>query len=218
MTPEAVAVEQRADERVPGMPGCPRRGPGRPRSEEAERAILDATLEQLARSGISGLSIEAVAHSAGVAKTTVYRRWSNKTELVVAALAKLKGPLLYPPGGDPRSDLLFLMQHAATAWRNAPEADIFSRLMAEAREHPDLMEQYWERVIAPRRQITLDVLLRCIDEGLMRPDADLALVQEMLMAPIIMGAKHSCGEGLTEAQVDLLVDAVLTGWAPRPTP
>lgn len=216
MTPEAVAVEQRTDARVPGMPGCPRRGPGRPRSEEAERAILDAALDQLARCGIAGLSIEAVAQHAGVAKTTVYRRWSNKTDLVVAALAQLKGPLVYPPGGAPREDLLFLMKNAARAWGNAPEAEIFARLMAEANDHPELMEQYWNRVIAPRRQINFDVLNRCVAAGLIRPEADLWLVHEMLMAPIIMSAKHSCSTGLTESQVELLVDAVLAGWAPRP--
>jgi AcrR family transcriptional regulator len=201
---------------VPGMPGCPRRGPGRPRSEEAERAILDAALDQLARCGIAGLSIEAVAQHAGVAKTTVYRRWSNKTELVVAALAELKGPLVRPPGGDVRSDLLFLLEYAAESLRKAPatETEIFARLMAEAREHPDLMRQYWERVIGPRREILRGVLSRGVDEGLIRPDADLLLMVEMLMSPIVMCGLNWCIGGLSPVQVEQILDAVLAGWAP----
>jgi AcrR family transcriptional regulator len=199
---------------APGMPGCPRRGPGRPRSEEAERAILDAALDQLAKCGIGGLSIEGVAHAAGVAKTTVYRRWSNKNDLVVAALAKLKGPLVYPPGGTVREDLLFLIQYAAGALRKAPEAEIFARLLAEAKDHPELMRQYWERVIGPRRQITRDVLQRGVEEGLLRPDADLRLMQEMLMSPLIHSSVNSCADALTPQQVVALVDAVLRGFAP----
>jgi AcrR family transcriptional regulator len=222
MSTEAVETGYRseADARslagVPGMPGCPRRGPGRPRSEEAERAILDAALDQLARCGIAGLSIEAVAQGAGCAKTTIYRRWANKNELIVAALAKLKGPLLHPPGEGVRSDLLFLLQHATRAWSTAPEAEIFTRLLAEAKDHPELMQQYWERVIGPRREITLGVLRRGVDEGLIRPDADLRLMQDMLMSPVILSALNWCVGTISEAQVELLVDAVLTGWAPRP--
>src|SRR5262249_60418902 len=88
----SISDAQRAD-----LSGCPRRGPGRPRSEEAERAILHAALDLLARHGVSGLSIEAVAAHACVAKTTVYRRWAPQTRLGGAALAPLKGPGPRPP-------------------------------------------------------------------------------------------------------------------------
>ena len=82
---------------------------GRPRSSEAERAILDATVALYAERGMAGLSVEAVAARAGVAKTTIYRRWPSKEELVLAAVTAARGPAPEPPGASVRDDLLFLL-------------------------------------------------------------------------------------------------------------
>ena len=201
-------------EDAPGVTGCPRRGPGRPRSEEAERAILDAALDLLARCGVSGLSIEAVAAHACVAKTSVYRRWSSKTELVLAALTQLKGPIAQPPGDSVRGDLLYLVRYACRSWRNAPEAQIFARLVAESDQHPEIGEQYWQRIIKPRREVMYGVLRRGIEEGLVRPDANLELMGEMLIAPVVMGRLHENGNARSDRETEQLVDAVLAGWAP----
>src|SRR4030095_12401343 len=73
--------------------------PGRPRSERAERAIIEATLDLLAEVGIAALSIEQVAARAGVGKATIYRRWPNKEALIIDAAASMKGPV--PPIGGP---------------------------------------------------------------------------------------------------------------------
>ena len=64
---------------------------GRPRSEEAHQAILDATLELLAETGYSALTVEGVAQRAGVGKATIYRRWASKLPLVVEAFRQLPG-------------------------------------------------------------------------------------------------------------------------------
>lgn len=201
-------------EDAPRAADCPRRGPGRPRSEEAERAILDAAVDLLAKCGVAGLSIEAVAAHACVAKTTVYRRWSSKTELVLAALTQMKGPIVQPPGESVRGDLLFLVRYACRSRRNAPEAQIFARLVAEADQHPEIGEQYWHRVIRPRRELMYGVLRRGIEEGLIRPDANLELMGEMLTAPVVVGRLHDSGYVRSEEEIEQLVDAVLAGWAP----
>src|SRR6476619_329607 len=65
------------------------RKPGRPRSAAAEKAILDAALQELAAAGVDGFSVEAVASRAGVGKTTIYRRWSNRDALILDALTAL---------------------------------------------------------------------------------------------------------------------------------
>src|SRR3954451_25328604 len=83
------------------------RPPGRPRSERAEKAIIDATLDLLVEeAGVAGVTIEAVAARAGVGKTTIYRRWANKEALIVDALATLKAPIPELTGLSAREDLL----------------------------------------------------------------------------------------------------------------
>jgi AcrR family transcriptional regulator len=71
---------------VPAQPTA-----GRPRSEEAHQAILDATLELLVEVGFSALTVEGVASRAGVGKATIYRRWPSKLPLVVEAFGQLPG-------------------------------------------------------------------------------------------------------------------------------
>ncbi|MBW4477525.1 MAG: TetR/AcrR family transcriptional regulator [Tolypothrix brevis GSE-NOS-MK-07-07A] len=56
--------------------------PGRPRSEESHQAIIKATLDLLSLMGYDRLSIDAIARSAGVGKTTIYRWYASKEELV----------------------------------------------------------------------------------------------------------------------------------------
>ena len=80
---------------------------GRPRSTEADDAILDAALDQFCDFGYDGLSVERVAATAGVAKTTIYRRYPTKLDLVMAAIERAKEGARAPVGsGSLRDDLL----------------------------------------------------------------------------------------------------------------
>src|SRR6266851_1645245 len=89
-------------------PGTYRR-PGRPRSEQAEQAIIEATLGLFAEQGFEGVCVEAVAARAGVGKATIYRRWPNKEELLLAALGSMKSPFPEPKGGSVRDDLVAML-------------------------------------------------------------------------------------------------------------
>src|SRR5215472_4074548 len=83
---------------------------GRPRSVQADRAIIEATLEIFAESGAEGLCIEKVAAKAGVGKATIYRRWPGKEELLLDAIAALRSPLPQPQGRSVRADLTALLE------------------------------------------------------------------------------------------------------------
>ncbi|WP_328536634.1 TetR/AcrR family transcriptional regulator [Streptomyces sp. NBC_00344] len=78
---------------------------GRPRSAEADTAILEATRAALVELGWSRLTMGDVATRAGVAKTTLYRRWANKNELVVDAVAVLFDELELPDRGSLTADI-----------------------------------------------------------------------------------------------------------------
>ena len=88
------AIPAKQDDRA-GAEEAPARGRGRPRSVEADQAILDATLRMLGTHGVAGTTIEGVAADAGVGKTTIYRRWPTKTDLIRAAISDIV------PRGDP---------------------------------------------------------------------------------------------------------------------
>src|SRR4051795_11415070 len=91
--------------------GQDRKGPGRPRSAQADEAILEAVLELLsAGQSAAAISIEAVAAKAGVGKATIYRRWPNKEALLIDAVAAMKGPLPVPVGESVRDDLIMLIK------------------------------------------------------------------------------------------------------------
>ena len=85
-------------------------GPGRPRSQEAHRAILKATLELLGEQGFRGLTMERVAERAGVGKTTIYRRWPSQTELVAEAIGQIRPPSAPADSGSLEGDLGGLMR------------------------------------------------------------------------------------------------------------
>src|SRR3954465_15070277 len=115
------------------------RPPGRPRSERAAKAIIDATLDLLAEEGgVAGVSIEAVAARAGVGKTTIYRRWPNKEALIIDALADLKEPFPKPLGDSAREDLMAIA-HALVADRaDKKRLGCYWSIMGGAERYPEL--------------------------------------------------------------------------------
>lgn len=186
---------------------------GRPRSEQVEQAIIDATIALLAEHGYLGLSIEAIAAQAGVAKTTVYRRWPGKDELILAALSRLKGPLATPAGEDVRADLLYLLDHVRAQWTNGVHGRLMHQLSADGWDRPQQYREFRERLIAPRTRVMLDVLQRGIDEGLIHEGTDLRAVHEMLVSPILAAA-FTHQELPSHDRLAFYLDTVLAGLRP----
>lgn len=186
---------------------------GRPRSEEVEHAIIQATTGLLAEVGYESLSMEAIAARAGVAKTTIYRRWDNKEDLVFAALAQLKRPLPALGGTDVRADMLTLLDNVRRQWTDSVHGELMHRLSVGGLDHPELYRQFRERLIAPRRAVMLGVLSRGRDEGLIRADVDLPLVLDLMIAPILSAA-FTHQPLPTPAELRLIVDIVLAGVRP----
>ncbi len=77
-------------------------GPCDPRIERTRRLVLEATLALLAESGYGAVTIEAVAARSGVAKSTIYRHWPGRVELIRDAFLELKPPHAPPAEGDVR--------------------------------------------------------------------------------------------------------------------
>ncbi|MFJ9375665.1 TetR/AcrR family transcriptional regulator [Streptomyces sp. NPDC101455] len=148
------------------------RAAGRPRSTTADTAILAATREALVELGWSRLTLGDVATRAGVAKTTLYRRWAGKNELVVDAVAELFDELHLPDRGTLAADIEgVVLQFAAILAR--PEAK--SGLMAVVAEsiHDDaLRERIRESIVDRQKCLVLEGRARAQARGELPPETD----------------------------------------------
>jgi AcrR family transcriptional regulator len=193
------------------LPAVRRRG--RPRSEGADEAILDATVDLLTEQGFLALTIEAVAARAGVAKTTVYRRWPTKDDLLKDAVSCIKGPPADPPGESVRGDLLWMLTRMRDGWFKGRFGRLMARLAADGIERPDLYRDGRQRYVAPRHAVMRRIIQRGIDEGTIRDDVDPEWVIAMLASPVISAAlTHQ--DALPNRQLEFVVDTVLRGVAP----
>ena len=197
----------------PAPAARPRR-PGRPRSEQADRAIIDAALCVFAEHGVEGLCIEKVAAKAGVGKATIYRRWPGKEDLLLDALAALKTPLPEPHGESARDDLVALMEAMASDYADPRRAREFALLLGEGAKFPRLMAKYTETVMEPRREVIRSVLRRGVSSGELRPDIDVEVALFMLTGAVLARGKHQ-PEGISAGYARRVVDELLAGLTPR---
>jgi AcrR family transcriptional regulator len=188
---------------------------GRPRSEDADRAIIEATLDLLADVGITGLSIEHVAATAGVGKATVYRRWPNKEALIVDALAALKGPIPEVAGRSLREDLMTLFEAQGQGHKAARDRRLFSCMAGEISRHPDLAKLYRDTVIAPRHEATRQILRAAVERGELRDDVDLELMRQIITAPVLQWIQTHPDEPIERDYIAQLYDPILEGLAAR---
>ncbi|PZG08964.1 TetR/AcrR family transcriptional regulator [Nonomuraea aridisoli] len=188
---------------------------GRPRSEKAEKAIIEATLDLIGEgTGVSELSIEAIASRAGVGKTTIYRRWSNKEDLVVDALSTLKAPVPPLTGTSVRDDLIRLLEAMREESGMARSRCVMNIVMNETDRHPRLTERFVKRAIEPRRQAMREVIERGIATGELRPDLDVDMGMALITGTMLWHTKWGPAGDLPADLPERIVDAVLAGMAP----
>jgi AcrR family transcriptional regulator len=189
--------------------------PGRPRSEQAEQAIIDAALELFGERGVDGVCVEAVAARAGVGKATIYRRWSSKEDLLLAALGSLKRPLPAPRGESVREDLVELLEAVVRDANDPRHVRQFAMLHGEAEAYPRLMARYAETVVEPRREVIRSVLRRGVETGELRADIDIEIAMLALTGAVMARGKHDPRPPAPEFAAQI-VGELLRGLAPRP--
>ena len=194
--------------------GTGQRRPGRPRSERADRAIIEAALSVFAESGTEGLCIERVAARAGVGKATIYRRWPGKEDLLLDAIGALQNPLPEPTGKSVRADLVAILGAMRDSVADPRRAREFALLLGEGAKYPRLMARYVETILEPRREVIRSVLRRGVAAGELRPDADLEVALFMLTGAVLARGKYDPGS-FPPGYVERVVDELLLGLAPR---
>jgi AcrR family transcriptional regulator len=193
--------------------GSAPRGRGRPRSEEAHRAILAAVVELLAEHGLGGLTIEAAAARAGVGKTTIYRRWETKNDLVLAAMEQLRPPGPPPDTGSLLGDLNALVAVQRERLEASQLPRVIPRVLGESLDDPDLHAQIVERAVDPIRGILGEIVRRALDRGELREDLDVETMVDVLHASPVYALLMARGaidavSGVPERVVPLLLEGV----------
>jgi AcrR family transcriptional regulator len=196
---------------------CPVRG--RPRSEAVERAILEGVMK-LIEDGVplADLSIERIARTAGVGKATIYRRWSNKEDLFVDVLraGEPEDPEL--PGTSMRDDLVVLLESLRQRGLASRSSAILRNVHAQMKSSPKIWAAYHTTVVAPRRRLGLEVLRRGQENGELRKDVDIDLMNDLLVGPMLVRSLLRPDARLEKGLAEEIVDTVLEGLRPVSSP
>lgn len=182
------------------------------RGEPVVRKVLEITLELLAAHGYERLSVPEVASLAGLNKTSVYRRWPTKSELVAEALRVSMGHAEVPPDtGSLRTDLLALAKAAAVFVESPIGAGVLRTLFAEGAPEVRTLARRMLRAQQPtdgQRQ----VFQRAVERGELSPASDVRLLLSTV-AGAIMNRVFVEEERLSEEYLEALIDLVVDGLA-----
>jgi len=150
--------------------------PGRPRSAQSHQAILQAALELLAEVGFEAMSIDAIAARAGVGKTTIYRRYNGKEELVADAIESIREEVLIPDTGTLWGDIDVLIENAAQMTLSPLGRQTVAMIMSSAASNSGFAQIYWTKYMQPRRQAFAIVIERAKARNEVQKDLDSGLV------------------------------------------
>ncbi len=179
-------------------------------------SVLSATLEELGRVGYGALRIEDVAARSGVNKTTIYRRWVHKSELVAAAIERMSEEPVIDDLGSLRDDLRAMLGEFVARVDTARGRGIVRMLQTE-RADPEVAGII--RNLRARHQRARRVLFeRALARGEIPAGSDVALLIELTMAPVIARVVHleiEADPSFWQAHIDMIVAGARAGAAVR---
>jgi AcrR family transcriptional regulator len=161
---------------------------GRPRSPLVDRAILRAALELFIEHGVAGASIEKIAKRAGVAKTSIYRRWPRREELLAQAIEVFRNASGFTTNildNTPPHDFAKLLISVCEIVARPEIRLLMARLIGSIPDCPKLIEVYRETYYLPRRQAFGRALERVRAAGLLAGDVDLDTLADTIIGAVV---------------------------------
>jgi AcrR family transcriptional regulator len=156
------------------------------RSARVRAAVRQAVIAELAEVGFAKLSVESVATRAGVHKTTIYRRWPTREDLVLDALpAELGRDVAMPDTGSVRTDLRALMHFVVGNLTSPVGLGLARTLLTEAPRSPELRtlaQRFW----AERFGLVGAIIRRGVERGELAAGTDPDLLVEALIGPLYL--------------------------------
>jgi AcrR family transcriptional regulator len=166
--------------------------PGRPRSVESERSILDAATSLLLERGFQGLTLDRVATRARAGKATIYRRWPTKEHLLVAVASRWPG-LQAVDRGNALEELCDLHAQLLLGLHSPELRGLFSAL-ATARLHDGALASVLDPLLEQRREPVREVLRRAVARGELPPEADIEAGLDALLGVSMMRLHFAPGD------------------------
>ncbi|MGH2833876.1 MAG: TetR/AcrR family transcriptional regulator [Solirubrobacteraceae bacterium] len=186
---------------------------GRPRDAEIDGRVLNAARELLAERGLQAMSLDVVAERAGVARSTIYRRWSSSDELILDVIDDALGQL---PGPDPTIDTDAFWSEVRNGLRvaiaglsNPIERDAIQLWLGRLSHQPKLHRRYWQRRVQPRRERAINSLEAAAAHGQVAArDADLLvdMLAGLVLYRYFLTPKDSRGKETDEQWLERVID------------
>src|SRR2546430_15221468 len=216
-TPTTTGRPRTGDETGPAAPR------GRPRSQKAHRAVLDAAAHLLLAHGLSTVSMDEVAKQAGVSKATIYRWWPTKETLALDALYTEWDTTRDHPRdtGSLRGDLLALLRPWARRAGSRPYARVIAALLTEVHTDEAFAAEYRQRVVQPRREQARTVFHRAIERGDIDPHTNVEVAIDLLYGPLYHRLLHGhapLSDRFAKDVVDMALRGIKPGTDPSPAP
>jgi AcrR family transcriptional regulator len=184
---------------------------GRPRDRQIDAAVVDATLVVLDEVGYGRLTLEEVARRAGTTKPAIYRRWSGRQRLVLAALSRRLGGARAPDTGCTLCDLDECLKVFVAAFRRMPPGVIGS-LYADCAGDRELRAAFMTALFDPPRAAVRQTLERAHARGDLRDDVDLSLILDLIASFIHYRALFGHAS-TSNVEIERAAEALLQGIA-----
>ena len=189
---------------------------GRPRSERARTAILEAAGELMLAGGLRAATVDGIAARAGVSKATVYRWWPSRGAVALDGfLHQVEDTIQVPEGASTHDALVHQLRALVGLLRDTPSGPLLRALTAQAESDPEVAAALRDQWLAPRRAATVAILERALAAGELRADADISVALDQLFAPLYHRL-HYGHEPLTHDLPDLLVTQLMRGLSLEP--
>jgi rhodanese-related sulfurtransferase len=165
---------------------------GRPRSERARKAILEAAGELLLQSGLDSVGMDAIAMRAGVSKATIYRWWPTKESLALDAIHH-EWTAAHPESagsGSLRVDLYSLLRPWIRLLNEKPYGRVIAAILAKVQTDDRFAEEYRTRFLDRRRQLAREIMQHAIESGEIAAGTNVELALDLLYGPVYHRLLH----------------------------
>jgi AcrR family transcriptional regulator len=153
------------------------------RVQRSRAVVLSAAAQLLSERGFGGVTVDEVSRRSGVAKTTIYRQWPARTDLLLDTCEMFSTPLATPDKGGLRDDILALTESLTERLRTARWTSVLPSIIDAAERDPEIADLYSRIQLGHSRPFE-HIIRRGIERGELGSNVDIELMVACLTGPL----------------------------------